>query len=76
MIVRSHPPAWLSPWRSGSTDRASANVPTFAGSCLEQLCNSLVGDPQDATSVTHCEVRSLLDQVRCHGRAHGHRLRL
>src|SRR5450759_858012 len=75
VLVRIDPPSWLSPWLSGSTDRAGANAPAFAGSCLEQLCNPLVGDPQDATSVSHCEVSSL-DQVCCHGRAHCHRLRL
>src|SRR5450759_4682555 len=75
VLVRIDPPSWLSPWLSGSTDRAGANAPAFAGSCLEQLCDPLVGDPQDATSVSHSEVSSL-DQVCCHGRAHCHRLRL
>lgn len=59
VLVRSDPPSWLSARRSGCTDRASANAPAFAGSGLEQLRDPLVGDPQDATSVTHRKVSSL-----------------
>jgi len=59
VLVRGDPPSWLSARLSGCTDRASANAPAFAGSGLEQLRDPLVGDPQDATGVTHRKVSSL-----------------